>query len=111
MPYAYPIVLLLFGHRRQHAEFHHDLVEDHPVEFVEVRPGHLAFADLVHRGSVAGAPAVGKVAPVEFESFRFGECAAFLDDGTAPIHNRSESIEDECLWHDGGSGCESWKSR
>ena len=92
--------LFSFGQRRHHSELHEEFSENHAMQVVELCPRKLSFADFVHGGLVAGTPPVGESAPVEFDAFCFAPRLAFFDNGTAPIHNCSERVKDECFRHD-----------
>ena len=64
------------------------------MQNVELGPGKLAFADLVHGRLVAGAPPVGKAGPVQVDTLDFSPSTAFLDDGSTPIHHGSKGVEE-----------------
>lgn len=87
----------LFGFGELKLQIFEDFFEHHAVEVVEDGPGEFAFANFVHGGAVAQAPAVGEVAPVEVDAPGFFPDFAFGDDGTAPVDNSAEDVEDEGL--------------
>jgi hypothetical protein len=81
------------------------VVEDHAVQRVDLRPRQLARAHARHGGPVAGAPAVGERRPVHLELLAAAERLALADDRAAPVDHRAEHVEHEGF-HCGGAGAE-----
>jgi hypothetical protein len=66
MPDIVLMVLFLFTQAGD-VELGQNLIEEHAVTVVEARPRDFAFANLIHRRGVAGAPTIGEVSPVDLQ--------------------------------------------
>ena len=94
MPHVVQVPLLFLGQVLD-LVLDEQLVEDHAVQRVELRPGQVALAHAVHRRAVAPAPRVGELRPVDGQPLRLAEALAFRNQRPAPVDDRAEGIEHE----------------
>ena len=78
------------------SEIAQQLYQSHAMQYIQLGPGELAGADLVHVGLVLAPPAVGEGAPVGIDAVGLAKSLAVLRDRAAPVHDRAEDIEDQC---------------
>ena len=74
-------------------EAREDLLQDQPMQPVDVHPRQIAAADAVHGWPVSGAPRVSERCCVQLEPAFGGECLGFADDAAAPVDDRAEHVE------------------
>src|SRR6267378_3979002 len=98
MPGVVQMLDLLLAQSTQPERFQ-QIVEDHAVKRIDVRPGQLALAHAVHGRVVARAPGIGELRPVDAQAFFLREQLAFADDGAPPVDDGTEHIESQCLDH------------
>src|SRR3989441_1776292 len=98
MPGVVQLLDLLLAQSAQ-AERLQQIVEDHAVKLIDVRPGQLALAHAVHGRVVARAPGVGELRPVDAQAFLLRQQLAFADDGAPPVDDGAEDIESQRLDH------------
>ena len=60
------------------AEIDQDLVEDHPMESIEVAPRQLARAHAVHARGVAAAPRIGELRAINSDALAPGQILDLL---------------------------------
>src|SRR5215211_735519 len=87
--------IFLFLGQTHYADLVQQFFEGGAVEGVEVRPGDLTAAHAVHRGRVSAAPGVGEGGPVHVEILFSTQRLALPDYGRAPVHDRTEHVEDK----------------
>ena len=67
------------------------------MQGVQVGPGQLTGAYLVHIGLVLAPPGVGEPAPVPFDAAGLAEGGALVDNAAAPVNHGAEYVENQCL--------------
>src|SRR5262245_40531120 len=97
MPNAVKVVLFLLRECGHHAKFRKQFVEDHAMQIIELGPRKLAFSDLLHRWRITCSPPICKARPIDVHAFRFAPGSTLRNDGTAPIDDCTERVEDQSL--------------
>src|SRR5271154_3577208 len=97
MPDAVPMVLLRFRQSLD-GEFFKKSLQDETVQIVEPGPRDLALANLVHGGPVARPPAIRETRPIDVNALGLSPLLALFNDGTAPIDDGSEGVEDQSFY-------------
>ncbi len=75
------------------------LVEDPAVQIVKARPRQLTATHQIHRGNVAGPPAVGELGPIPFCALLIPELFEFGDDARTPVDDCAEHVEGQHADH------------
>ena len=78
-------------------QLHQQIVEDHPVQRIDLGPRQLAARHTVHRRPVTRAPRIGKPGPVHAQSLGLAPCATVPDEAAAKISASAKDIEGERL--------------
>ena len=76
-------------------ELRNQIVENHAVQIVDLRPRQLALPHPVHGRPVAGPPALGEGVPVAVEPLAGGDLAPLARDARPPVDDRAEDVERE----------------
>src|SRR4051812_36510276 len=84
---------LFFFTENRNLEFNEDVVEDHAMQDVDLRPRQVAAGHTVHRRPITGAPRIRKFSRIYSKTFSFAQRANFTDDAAAPIDDRAEHVE------------------
>src|SRR3984957_6365368 len=67
------------------------------MQVVQICPGHLPVAYLLHGRRVPSPPSIGKATPIDVDAFGLLPCRAFFDNRSAPVHHGAKSVKDKCL--------------
>src|SRR5687767_2839591 len=81
LPNAVPVDLFLFA-QSLYPEFFEQLIENHSMEVVNLRPGKLALTDFAHCRAISLSPAIGEAGPIDLELPCLAPDGALLNDGT-----------------------------
>ena len=92
VPGAVQVVELLLGQALEPV-LRDQLVEDHPVQVVDLRPPQLAPPHAAHRGAVAAPPVVGERGPVGLDALAAPDRLALPGDARPPVDHRAEDVE------------------
>src|SRR6185437_12032394 len=74
-----------------------ELVEDHAVQLVDLRPWQLAAAQALHRRLIAAAPLLGECLPIEGDAALAAEGCQLAQDAAMPVDHGAEHVEDQRL--------------
>src|SRR5262249_37887184 len=77
------------------AESRQQLVEHAPMEAIDIGPRQFRPSHAIHRRPVAGAPGIREGSPIDFQPLALGQRLTFADQAAAPVHDRSEYIEQQ----------------
>ena len=94
MPGLVEMIQLRLGHSPQ-SEFLNQVVKNHAMQVVYLRPGQLSAAHLVHGWPVPAAPTVGEATPVDVIALARSQQLPFPDDGGTPVNHGAEHVEDK----------------
>jgi hypothetical protein len=94
VPGAVEVIDFFFG-QSSDVELTYQIVQDEPVQTVDVGPGDLAAAHALHCGLVATSPSIGKCHPIHVDAFALPEQLSLSDDGATPVHHGAEDVEDQ----------------
>src|SRR5690606_14219961 len=92
VPGAIEMLQLLFAQPGQ-GELFDQLVQHHAMQVVQLGPGQLAAAYPIQRGTIAGTPAVRKLAPIDVITFALSQQLSSADNRSTPVHHRAEYVE------------------
>ena len=84
---------LFGGEAAFQAERGQEVVQDHAVEGIQLRPGEVAAAHAVHGRGVARTPRVGETPPVDGEAPGAAQPLALADDAAPPVDDGAEDVE------------------
>src|SRR5690348_2705018 len=90
-----------------YAKLRYQVVERCTVQPIQRGPRLLAFAHLVHRRVIRGAPCIDQRSPIRVDAALAPERSQFRDQAAAPIHHGTKGIEHyrdrSPVCHDGSS--------
>ena len=79
-------------------ELRQQLVQDHPVQRIDIRPRQIPAADALHRRPIPAAPPIRETRPIHpLQPLRLRQPLTLPYDAAAPIHHRPEHIKSKRL--------------
>ena len=93
---AVQIVNVIFS-KPAYVVLHQQVVENEPVQRVNLQPRQCSRPHTVHGRPITGAPGVNKARPVGVNPVLCTESSGFADQAAAPVHDGTEHIEGQCL--------------
>ena len=80
-----------------HPEVNEDLVEDHPMQHIELGPWQLTGPHAIHARTIASTPGIGELLGVDLQPLLLRELRDLLRYRRPPVDDRAERVKDECL--------------